>query len=383
MSAFGGDPAGRYLDIVVRLLPAARHEWGCAMRAELATIDRSAERWHFALGCTRAALLQTVKAQRAWRPVGVAAAVGLVLAGEIALSSMIGQIIPGVLVLILLVWLGGRPGFFGPVRAERAAQVVRVSGYTLMGLGLLILAVGDSTAKFLQPGPKPPMFVFLLTLYAGVFLATTTGRAGFGGPGLGAGTCAGLVAGLASFVVMPFERIGPPLAAGLPWHGSWLALVIIGAPAAAAVWTTGRTGRGDQGIMAALCAGAFAALLVALLGLSAIALFPDRIPDIVGPVMVPGTSAAQRQAADATEAADPYIGLLLFGALLAVILWVMARPPSRVGVRSVLLALVGIPPVALGLSARHFPGATGLAVATAMVVLIALAMAGRDPVAFR
>ncbi len=131
--------------------------------------------------------------------------------------------------------------------------------------------------------------------------------------------------------------------------------------------------------MAALCAGTFAALLVALLGLSAIAFFPDRIPDIVGPVMAPGTSAAQRQAADATEAADPYIGLLLFGALLVVILWVMARPPSRVGVKSALLTLVGIPPVTLGLSARHFPGAAGLAAATAMVVLLALVMTGRAP----
>ena len=69
--------------------------------------------------------------------------------------------------------------------------------------------------------------------------------------------------------------------------------------------------------MAAACAGTFAALdRRGCSGFAAIGLFPHSVPDIVGPVMVPGTSAAARQAEDAREASDPYWGYLLFSALL-------------------------------------------------------------------
>ena len=37
--------ADRYLAVVERMLPAARRDWGRAMRAELATLDGSAQRW--------------------------------------------------------------------------------------------------------------------------------------------------------------------------------------------------------------------------------------------------------------------------------------------------------------------------------------------------
>jgi hypothetical protein len=39
---------------VVRLLPARRREWGLAMQAELAGLERG--RWGFALSCTRGVL---------------------------------------------------------------------------------------------------------------------------------------------------------------------------------------------------------------------------------------------------------------------------------------------------------------------------------------
>ncbi|WP_239338947.1 hypothetical protein [Frankia sp. CiP3] len=376
----GRQPAGWYLDLVVRLLPSARRDWGCAMRAELSAIDSPSERWHFALGCTRAALLQIVRTRAVWHPVATTAAVCLVVISEIASAHVIGQIIPGVLVLALLAWLGGRPGFFGPVRAERAARVVRAGGYALVGSCLLVLAVQGGASGLLRPGPKAlPIVMLALTLYAGTFLAVTARAACFGSAGLAAGAGAGLVAGLAAFAVMPFERDGPPLAAALPWHGSWLVPLVFGAPAAAALRATGRTRRAEQGVMAALCAGIFAALLVALLGLSAITFFPDRIPGIVGGVIYPGASAAERHADNVTEALDPYLGLLVFGALLAAVLWVMARPPSRAGTRGVALALLGLPPVALGLSARDFPGAMAIATATAAVVCSGLFMTGRHP----
>ena len=158
-------------------------------------------------------------------------------------------------------------------------------------------------------------------------------------------------------------------------------LVAFGAPAVGALWTRRCTRRADQAVMAALCGGVFAILLVALLGLDAIALFPNRIPDIVGPVMTPGTTQAARQAANATEATDPYLGLLLLGGLLAVILSVMSRPPNLALMRVVLVALLGLLPIGLALSAQHFPGAKAIAVAVAIVVVAAVVVSTRPPVA--
>jgi hypothetical protein len=247
-----------------------------------------------------------------------------------------------------------------------------------MVLYLVVLVVGYGASGLFRPGPKAvPLAALLLTLYAAVSLWITSRSSRVGRASLATGIVAGLVAGLASFVVMPFERDGSPLAGGLPGQGDWLVLVVFGAPAAAAVLTGRRTRHADQAVMAALSASVFAIVLVALLGLSAIALFPDRIPDIVGPVMTPHASEAARQAANATEAADPYLGLMLLGALLAAVLCAMSRPLNRAVTRSVLVALLGLLPIALALTAQHFPGARAIAAAVAMVVVAAVIVATR------
>jgi hypothetical protein len=371
------DLAARYLDGIARLLPAARSEWGQAMRGELASIDSSAERRRFALGCTRALLLPAAKSHALWRSLAAVGALSLALGGEIALTNAIGPAVPVILTLAVLAWLGRRPGFFGPVQPDRVARAVRSAGYGLAFLCLLPHVIAD-TSGLLQPSHKGYVFALVVTLCAGACVAMTARASRLGSAALSAGVAAGIVAGLAAFVVLPFERSGTPLADGLPGHGRWLALIVFGAPAAAALVVAGRTRRGDQPVMAALCAGAVAALSAALLGLNAIALFPDSVPKVAGRMMLPGTSAAARHAEDVIVASDPYAGLLVFGALLAAILLGMARPPTWAGTRFVLLAVMGIPPVALALSARHsFPGAAAIAFCTAAVVLAGALTASR------
>jgi hypothetical protein len=382
VSAPRRDLAARYLDAIVGLLPAARSEWGRAMQAELATIDSPFERWRFALGCTRVALLPRVRSRAIRQPPAAAVAVSLVLGGEIALASAIGPFVPLILVLALLAWLGRRPGFFGPVRPDGAARVVRGAAYVLLASFLFTLALADGVAGRSDSGRGGVVVSLMLTLSAAVFLAITARSTRFASAGLAFGTAAGVVAGLAGFVVMPFERAGAPLADGLPGHGRWLVPVVFGAPAAAALLTGRRTRRTDQAVMAALCAGTFAALLVALLGLGAIALFPGRVPDIAGSMMAPGTSSAARHAEDVIEASDPYAGLLVFGALLAALLWAAARPPTRAETKVALLALLAVPPIALGLSARHSSaGAAAITFATATVVLAAVVTTTRPDAA--
>jgi energy-converting hydrogenase Eha subunit A len=185
------------------------------------------------------------------------------------------------------------------------------------------------------------------------------------------------VAGAAGFAVLPFARIGRPLADALPWQGSWLVAAVFGAPAIAALMTAARTRSSDQSVIAVACAGAIAALTVALLGIAAIILFPHSVPDIVGSALPPGTPAAVRQAENATEASDPYWGFLAFGGLLALLFWATSRPPQTRDLARLLLACLAAPAVALAFAG----GAGTIALATAAVVLVAVARARRGAVA--
>ena len=179
------------------------------MQAELATLARPSERWRFALGCTRAALLPSAEARGAWLPFAVTITAAVVAVAEYALATAIGQTVPLLFVLALLAWRGRHPGYFGPVRPDRAARAVRASGYALVAFSLVALIAADG-GGLLQPTPANwgPVFAIMLTLLAALFLALTARGTRFGSIGLAAGSLAGLVAGLATFAVMPFEHGG-------------------------------------------------------------------------------------------------------------------------------------------------------------------------------
>jgi hypothetical protein len=390
MSGRRVDLAARYLDLVVRLLPSARRTWGAAMQAELDSMTATPERVRFALSCTRGVLLTALPGRGGSRSPAIAVGLVLMLAGEIALAGAIGVAIPLALALALLAWLGRRPGAFGPVRPERSARRVRAGGSCLVAASFAALLVAEGSSHLLHPAglvqPDSPrwgsVFALVLTLFAATFLTVTAPSSGFGASGLAAGACSGLIAGAVGFVVLPFERGGDPLAAGLPGGRSWLALLVFAAPCAAALVTAARTRRTDQAVMAALCGAALAALVVALCGLTAIVLFPGSVPDIVGPVMTPGTSAAARQFANATEASDPYFGLLSLGAMLVAMLCVMARPPRRADGAAVVLFLLGLPPIVLAASADRFPGSAAITFSILGLVLGAIvSVRGPLPVA--
>ena len=330
MSAPHGDLAGRYLGVVIRLLPAGHRQWGEAMRAELAAIESAAERRRFALSCTRAALSARANARvRTQQEVALAAAL-LLLAAALALTGAIGPTIPALATLTALAWLARRRGALGPVRPGRVAGTVRAAGFALPCSFLLVEAVQGGASGLLQPDHHGRLVTLVLTFLAAAFLAITADRSRLGDAVLSAGATAGLVAGAAAFVLLPFAQHADPLATGLPGNSSWLALAALGAPVAAALHVARRTRCAYQAIEAALCSAAFAALVVALLGKGAIAFFPGEIPHFAGQMMLPGTSAAARQAEDAIAASDRYEGFFSFGVLLTAGLWVAARPSIRV-----------------------------------------------------
>ncbi len=84
------DLAERYLGVVVRLLPAARRDWGRAMQAELATTRRPCA----SAGASRSAApvrqcsRRPGRRDRGSRSLAVAGSGALVLAGEIALAGV-------------------------------------------------------------------------------------------------------------------------------------------------------------------------------------------------------------------------------------------------------------------------------------------------------
>ena len=231
----------------------------------------------------------------------------------------------------------------------------------------------DGTAGLLQPDHGGTVVTLLLTFLAAAMLAVTARDSRLADVALAFGSVAGLASGAAAFAVLPFAQHAEPLAARLPGRGTWLALVVFGAPALAACLAYRRTRCGDQAVATALCAGMFAALVAALAGLAAVAFFPGQIPHLAGEIMMPGTSASARAAEDAIAASDRYAGLLVFGALLAASLWAMARPPGRAWMTVGLLALLGLPPIALAASARDFPGIAAVTTATLLVMIGAVA----------
>ncbi|HEY3615140.1 MAG TPA: hypothetical protein VGK92_15625, partial [Gaiellales bacterium] len=336
----------------------SQRAWGEAMCAELAAIGDPAERRRFALGCAGAALRQRTLARSAGTLACAAALVALV--------PSIGPTVPLMLILGLLLALGRRPGHLGPCRPG-AAHGVRATGWALV-LGLLATQVVDGGVHgLLHPAHAGVVWTLALAGLATAFTAATARATRIGESALATGLCAGLVTGAVGFAVLPYERIGTPLADSLPWHGQWLVGVVFAAPALSALITAARTRSSDQTVMAAASAGTLAALTVALLGLGSIVLFPHSVPDIVGPVMSPGTSAAARQAANATEASDPYAGFLVFGGLLALLLWALARPPGKADLKLLLLTGLTVPAVALALAGN----AGTIALATAAVALVA------------
>lgn len=315
------DLAGRYVDLVVRLLPEARNGWGQAMRAELAALEDASERRRFAFSCTR-----VVFAPTAGSGFGAAA---LVLVAAVALAGIIGPTIPAIATLTALAWLGRRPGALGPARPGRLPRAVRAGGFALPCAFLFIDALQGGASGLLQADHHGRFVTVLLASLAAAFLAVSADGSRLSDDVLSSGAIAGLASGAAAFALLPFAQNAAPLADRLPGDGSWLALIVVGAPAGAALFAGRRMGSVHAGLEAALCSATFAVLVVALFGLGAVALFPGQIPHFAGQIMMPGTSAAARQAEDAIAASDQYEVLLVFGTLLAASLWAVARSPGR------------------------------------------------------
>lgn len=211
-----------------------------------------------------------------------------------------------VAVLAAVTLYGRFPLGLGPVAGSGTARTARMVGIALAGAGaagvVLGFAQGGSPAE--RASVEVPQYMVVLALYLAAFLAVTRRDSGLPGRSLLTSVGFGLLAAAlftAAVLVLPPGLI-------------WLALLLI---AGAAVGAAGLTGPPESRILDALLATVTACQA---LFFAAVLLFQYG-PDAWMPYAGPGPLTPQDQLEqNRAEAIDPYVGPLLLGALVAIIL---------------------------------------------------------------
>ncbi len=323
MDRFTGVLAG-LLGRSAGLLPAARREWAEAMLAEAGEVPAGAGRVAWLCGGLWLVAREVVMG-RVIRVLAFAAgAAGLVWIGWPGASS--NSAIPlnrayvtlTVVLLAVLPWVVRR--HFGPVRGGWAPRAVRAGSYAMVLALIAAKAVKDRYGSKLGayfvivPGIWVLEIVLLLVIVgyvAGLFILTTE-HIRLTRWGLPTGIGVGAVTGGVLYALAPFGVSVDPNGPSLKWWGvAALALpvvtgLLVGRLAARdarpAVLTPEQGAR--QGGLAASCATATAALLVAVLTSVTIALFPHQVP-LEGTPAAGGGPDAGYIAGGGCETCDP------------------------------------------------------------------------------
>ena len=331
MTAAPRDLATRMLEFVLAALPAERADWGRAMRAELAGIDDPGARRGFAAGCARAVFSQpaVLRSAASTTMLIATAVVAVVLAADLPALSRRLEMCALTLAVVGIAWAGRRSAVLGPVAKHVGARVIRGSAYVVIGLGLISSLA--SATRFSGSKDHPATFVVALAVFLGfqmTMLAMTASNSRVPLRAVAIGFGGGAAAALAWFA----ESLSrPTFAANLsvPLVVALMAGLVAGlvtllherrAAAAAALTTVGTT-----------------LVLIAFLATAAMTAFTSKVPDIVGPVMVPGSTRAQKLVEDMIEVGDYYFGALALGgiAFAALGLLIVVGRPREIAVSRV------------------------------------------------
>jgi WD40 repeat protein len=283
VSRFGPDGADRLLAVVAWLLPPGRQDWGRAMRAELAALSATADRRSFAAGCLRVAVWPGQVPQVARFLVVVGAALALAAASGATAALRVELVGLGVAAPVVLWRLGRREAVVGAVGPTRTARVARrgILAVVVCGVvaGIETIAVtlpreGSMTAASGAVTGLTLVIVFL-SAYTAAGFAATSAAAAVPVTTLAAAGGFGAAAGLGWCVLMPFDQT---LSVPGPWrvaaYGLALALVVVAAPAGAAVLAVRRSGEPLQGVLAGAGTGGLAALIILAGGWATVRLAP-------------------------------------------------------------------------------------------------------------
>ena len=232
-----------------------------------------------------------------------AAAAGVARAGWPGAPANPATLINRVDLIAVLVLLAGLPWavsrVFGPAGDSWLARILRAGGYAAV-LALILVKADVQRSEYAAPAGRPwpaglwageIVFLVVAAAYITGLLAVTSRRPPVAPAALAIGTGAGLAMGLALYALPPLAH--PPHLTNAWLVGAYAAArvlvvpLVLGAGVAAGVASARRTsGRGSQlpladararqGVAAGLCAGAAAALIASVLGVSTIALLPHE-----------------------------------------------------------------------------------------------------------
>jgi hypothetical protein len=313
------DLPGRLLGTTLRLLPAGHRDWGTAMQAELTAVEGRRDRWSFARGC-----LRTLATQFHLLRAAVHLAVVLVTLGTVFVWAATMDYRPlawpldvVVSALAAVCWQARRSAMLGPVGDGTMARLLRAGGYLLAGaiaaLGLLHAHPG--TAAEAEAGIGPLVAGVSVACYVlGLVLVCARQSAATTRTLLTASGC-GVIAALTWLLAV---AVAPPIPPSTGWA---LAVTAIASLAALAV-NSGTTGRA---LLAALLAGSIALALIFF----AVGLLASFGPDAVIPAITPHALPPDRVAESRIEIVDPYMLVLVLGALAAAALSVAAVTTRR------------------------------------------------------
>jgi hypothetical protein len=298
----------RVLAVAITVLPARHRAWGRAMQAELATINNPAERSRFARSCVRAVCASPLAVCGMLARLVVAAMTLVAVAFAANAAPGVG-VQAGALVVVLVGFsvAGTRASWLGPVGASPVAGCWRMVGYLLVGsllLGVLQPRNGGPThdpAGFWVAGAMITIFLIATLRLTSQVAARTLLVIGASALGT-AGVWSGLMLSFTDARTMPL------------WTGA--AIVVAGALAAAACYSRGSL---DQVAVAAV--GAVFAVSVSIfiaVGLTYRA-EPSLVPNVAGAGIAGGLTVADRQETNRNEAIDPYVAVLLIGALAGLV----------------------------------------------------------------
>ncbi len=231
-----------------------------------------------------------------------AAAVGLLIVGWPGPVSNPGTLITRVDVIAVLVicagisWAARR--FFGPVGDGWLPRMVRIGGYLAIFVLTLVKADVARSEYAAIPGGSwlaglwlgEIFFLLVLAAYLTGLLAVTARRPFADTTSLAIGTGVGTAVGLLASVLQvgnPPHATSTRLAVVHGWERLLVVSLVLGAVVAAGLAAARRARSHDgrlpladvrarQGVATGLCAGAAAALLASLVGVSTTALLPDQ-----------------------------------------------------------------------------------------------------------
>lgn len=366
------------------------------MRAELAGIQPVAARRSFAAGCARAAFSQpmVLRSVMSTALLAATAIVGLVITGGIVRLTVRLEMCALIVLLVGLAYAGRRGMLFGPVGPSRAARVVRGGLYVGLGFTLISSLVEERLYPSKHNG-MPVAYVFVIVLIIGAqasMLSATARGSRMPVRAVAIGSGFGLVGGLAWFAASmsrPAFGVGvtvPLLVAlisavaavliSLGWASPGRGAVPSSGPASGPAPADGSLSRVWAAIAAGLAAAGTALMLMSFLADAAMVAFTSKVPDIVGPVMVPGSTAAQKLSEDMIEVGDTYFGVFVFGGIAFAALGVLISVSKARIVASSVAAVVATTVIAIAFSMR-WPSNIYAGTAGALVAIIGLTVLGR------